>query len=67
MKAEHQIAKTTGLVRAENRVPRWVMPVIKAAILLADAGLAVLCFTLAFKLREGGNILSTTAWAWSRA
>jgi exopolysaccharide biosynthesis polyprenyl glycosylphosphotransferase len=66
MKAEHQIAKTPSLVRAENRVPRWVMPVIKAGILLADAGLAVLCFTLAFKIRDGGDILSATAWAWSR-
>lgn len=47
-------------------MPRWVMPVIKACILLADAGLAVLCLTLAFKLREGGNIFSATAWAWSR-
>lgn len=54
-------------VRAENRVPRWVMPLIKAAILLADAALTIACFFLAFKLREGGQILSTTAWAWSQA
>lgn len=64
--AEAQIETKPALRRAENRVPRWVMPVIKAAILLADGALAVLCFTLAFKLREGGAIFSQTAWAWSR-
>lgn len=66
MKAEPVIDTKPAVKRAENRVPRWVMPLIKTAILLADAGLAVLCFTLAFKLREGGPILSPAAWAWSR-
>jgi exopolysaccharide biosynthesis polyprenyl glycosylphosphotransferase len=66
VKAEAQIETKPAIKRAENRVPRWVMPLIKAAILLTDAGLAVLCITLAFKLREGGNIFSPTAWAWSR-
>lgn len=66
MKAEPVIDNKSTITRAENRVPRWVMPLIKAAILLTDAGLAVLCFTLAFKIREGGAILSPNAWAWSR-
>lgn len=66
MKAEPVIDNKPSVARAENRVPRWVMPLIKTAILIADAGLAVLCFTLAFKLREGGAILSPNAWAWSR-
>lgn len=48
-------------------MPRWVMPAIKAAILLADAALTVACFLAAFKLREGGEILSSTAWAWSQS
>lgn len=39
---------------------------IKMAIFAADAALAVLCFTLAFRLRDGGSIFSQTAWAWSR-
>ena len=55
------------LKRAENRVPRWVMPSVKAAIFLADAILTVLCFTLAFKLREGEQVLSEMAWDWSKA
>lgn len=39
---------------------------IKTAIFVVDAGLTIACFILAFKLREGGAILSNTAWAWSR-
>ncbi|MEJ7848467.1 MAG: sugar transferase [Pyrinomonadaceae bacterium] len=66
MKAEATIQTNTKLVKAENRVPVWVMPVIKASVIAADAGLAVLCFMLAFKLREGNAVLSETAWAWSR-
>ena len=66
MKAEPVIDTKPVIARAENRVPRWVMPLIKAAILFTDAGLVVICFTLAFKLREGGAILSPNAWAWSR-
>jgi exopolysaccharide biosynthesis polyprenyl glycosylphosphotransferase len=66
MKAESAIETKPALNKAENRVPRWVMPLIKAAIFLIDAGLTVACFVLAFKLREGGAILSNTAWAWSK-
>jgi exopolysaccharide biosynthesis polyprenyl glycosylphosphotransferase len=66
MKAQPVIDTKPVITRAENRVPRWVMPLIKAAILLTDAALTILCFTLAFKLREGGAILSPNAWAWSR-
>ena len=54
------------LKRAENRVPRWVMPSVKATIFLVDAILTVLCFTLAFTMREGEQVLSNTAWAWSK-
>lgn len=67
MKAAPVTDKKSIPQRAENRVPRWVMPVIKTAILLADAALTIACFFLAFKLREGGQILSSTAWAWSQA
>ena len=66
MKAEAAIETNKRLVKAENRVPAWVMPVIKASVIAADAGLAVLCFVLAFMLREGNPVLSDTAWAWSR-
>jgi exopolysaccharide biosynthesis polyprenyl glycosylphosphotransferase len=68
MKARKAVIEKTKspLKRAENRVPRWVMPSVKATILLADIILTVFCFTLAFKLREGGQVLSDTAWAWSK-
>lgn len=48
------------------RVPRWVMPVVTAAVVVADATVAVLSFVLAFAVREGDPLLSTTAWAWSK-
>ena len=54
------------LTKTENRVPVYVMPLVKALILLADAGLAVACFMLAFIWREGDAIFSKTAWAWSK-
>ena len=64
MKAE--TAVKTKLSKTENRVPVYVMPLVKALILLADAGLAVACFMLAFVWREGYTIFSPTAWAWSK-
>ena len=55
------------MLRAENRVPRFVMPLVKTGVVVADAALTVLCFLAAFKIREGTDIFSTTAWAWSQA
>jgi exopolysaccharide biosynthesis polyprenyl glycosylphosphotransferase len=66
MKAETAIETKTAAARAENRVPRWVMPSIKAGIFAVDAGLAVLSLMLAFKIREGNAVFSATAWAWSK-
>ncbi len=54
------------LTKTKNRVPVYVMPLVKALILLADAGLSVACFMLAFVWREGDAIFSATAWAWSK-
>ncbi len=70
MKAKKAVTENTKpkFKRAENRVPRWVMPSAKTLIFLADVILTVFCFTLAFTLREGGDrILSGTGWAWSNA
>ncbi len=64
MKAE--VAVKPKLAKTANRVPVYVMPLVKALILLADAGLTIACFMLAFGWREGGAILSETAWAWSK-
>ncbi len=62
-------AKTTAktvIKKAESRVPRFVLPLVKTAIFAVDALLTALCFFLAFKLREGDTIFSATAWAWSK-
>jgi len=49
-----------------RRVPAWVLPAIKGAVIAADALIAIGSFVLAFKLREGSDVLSQTAWAWSK-
>jgi exopolysaccharide biosynthesis polyprenyl glycosylphosphotransferase len=42
------------------------MPAVRVAVVCADAALAAGAFLLAFKVRDGGDILSSTAWAWSK-
>lgn len=66
MKAETAIQMTQRDAIAENRMPDWAMPLIKSGILAVDAFLAAASFFIAFKLRESTNILSPTAWAWSK-
>ena len=66
MKTETTIKPKTNLVRAENRVPRWILPSVKISIILIDALLAFACFAFAFIWREGDAVFSETAWAWSR-
>lgn len=65
MRAETAINSKAATLRAEKRVPVWVMPLVKGGVVLADAVLTVVCFLTAFKLREGSAVFSTTAWAWS--
>src|SRR5689334_14671971 len=56
--------------RASARVPGWVVPLVKAALVLADAGLAVACFCVAYAMREGGGLLAgfsfARGFAWER-
>ena len=66
MKTEAAVKSKTKLTKAENRVPTFVMPLVKALIFLADAVLAFSSFALAFVWREGEPIFSQTAWAWSK-
>lgn len=66
MKAEAEIKPAAKLMKAENRVPRWVLPSVKVSIILIDAFLAFACFALAFIWREGNAVFSETAWAWSK-
>jgi exopolysaccharide biosynthesis polyprenyl glycosylphosphotransferase len=64
MKSE--TAVKTELIKTENRVPRFVMPLVKTLIFVVDALLATGCFMVAFVWREGEAIFSLTAWAWSK-
>src|SRR5438552_2931372 len=50
---------------AKNRAPRWVMPLVKVGVVGADFLITAVSFVVAFKLREGSPVLSSTAWAWS--
>src|SRR5688500_4688643 len=65
MRAETVINTNTASLKAEHRMPLWVMPCVKIAVTVADAAIAAGCFLAAFKLREGTAIFSATAWAWS--
>lgn len=42
------------------------MPLVKAAAVAMDAAITIFCFLAAFKLREGTEVFSATAWAWSQ-
>ncbi len=69
MKAEIQTNEQIrqSLARAERRAPEWTLPVVKFSLFLLDCFVAVASFCLAFYWREGDQILSPTAWAWSKA
>ncbi|HVF55978.1 MAG TPA: sugar transferase [Pyrinomonadaceae bacterium] len=54
--------------RAPARAPEWVIPSVKAALVLTDAALAFACFLLAFYVREGEPVWAQGArglFAWS--
>ncbi|HKC66489.1 MAG TPA: sugar transferase [Pyrinomonadaceae bacterium] len=44
-------------VRASARAPRWVIPFVRAALVVADIALAAFSFLAAFYIREGVSIL----------
>jgi exopolysaccharide biosynthesis polyprenyl glycosylphosphotransferase len=62
---EVTISKVSSLEVPINRVPAWVMPVVRTALIIADSALVCACFIAAFKLRSGNSILASDAWAWS--
>lgn len=66
MKAETAIKTRINAIAAPNRVPQWVMPLIKTGVGVFDAILAAASFLLAFSIREQTAIVSNTAWAWSQ-
>ena len=43
------------------------MPAVCVAVVCIDAVIAAVTFAAAFKVRDGGAILSSSAWAWSKA
>ena len=66
MRAKEEIKTEIELIPEANKVPRWVMPLVKSGVLISDAILAFLCFTLAFCFREGTSIFNQTDWSWSK-
>ncbi len=65
MKAEAAVKTRIELVKTENRVPPFVMPLVKFLMFAADAFLAAACFMLAFVVREGDAVFANGAWAFS--
>jgi exopolysaccharide biosynthesis polyprenyl glycosylphosphotransferase len=61
-----ETAIKTKLIKTENRVPPFVLPLVKTLIFLADAFLAAACFMVAFAGREGEAVFSASAWVWSK-
>ena len=62
MKATTTFENKTGLARVENRMPRWVLPLVRAGICVLDAGLAKTCFIAAFLLRGEGALFAPGSW-----
>lgn len=50
-------------VRAAARAPRWAMPLARAAIICADASLALAAFLIAFRVREGAPFVVAGSWS----
>src|SRR5215213_1389528 len=59
MRAElkEKVSVRPGAPRAPRRAPGWVVPLVKAALVLADACVAAACFCAAYAVREGGRLL----------
>ena len=56
-------ASAAKVPRAAARAPGWVVPAVKAALVLADAALAAVCFCAAYSVREGGRLLVDFSFA----
>ncbi|HEX2270450.1 MAG TPA: sugar transferase [Pyrinomonadaceae bacterium] len=55
-------------VRVPGRAPRWIVPTVKALLVIADAFAAALSFIFAFTLREGVSVFAPEGgFAWSEA
>jgi exopolysaccharide biosynthesis polyprenyl glycosylphosphotransferase len=57
-----------SLVRAPARAPQWVVPLIKALLLVTDGVIATAAFCLAFYWREGVSLITESSvgtFSWS--
>ena len=55
-----------SLVRVPGRAPKWIVPSVKVALVVADALAAALSFMLAFYFRERASVFAAgTTLAWS--
>ena len=55
-------------VSVPRRAPRWVIPVVKAALVVADLALSILSFIVAFYLREDADVFARSvngSFSWS--
>ncbi len=71
MRAERldKVRVEASAVRVAGRVPQWVLPSVKVALVAAEALIAVASFWLAFSIREGHQVvtqLSAGRVEWSR-
>lgn len=64
--AKKQITKIP-VTEYPRRMPRFALPLAKAAVIAADVSITAFSFIAAFILRSGDEVLSQTAWAWSKA
>lgn len=48
-------------VRTAARAPQWIIPAVKAALVVADIGISAASFIAAFYLRQGDHILMRAA------
>src|SRR5262245_38172435 len=53
-------------VRAPRKAPRWLMPLVRALLVLGDVAVTTGAFVLAFSLREGWPLFRTgNSFEWS--
>ncbi len=64
MKAEPIKRRLTqpSAVRVPAHAPRWVIPTVRTLLVLADIGLTLTAFVLAFYMREGTPVLRHGGW-----
>lgn len=54
-----------SVVRVPGRAPRWIVPSVKVALVMADALIAALAFILAFYVREQVAVFAEGSMEWS--